>query len=566
MSESRVSLIIQAIDRATAPLRRVAAGLARVGEQAKRVARTSGLVRVAEAAGQAGQALGRVRKEAGGLLLKFSAIAGVGGYVFKTQLLDVAAQFERFQTVLETTEGSSSKARAAMKWISQFAVETPYALEDVTEAYVKLRAYGLDPTNGLLKTLGDTAAAMDKPLMQAVEAIADAVTGENERLKEFGIKARTAGNRIVYEYTVNGETMRREAKANSREQIQATLAAIWNEKYGGAMEKLAKTWEGMLRNLGDQWSRFALMVMESGLFEWMKQRLRQVLDTIDQWAADGRLQRWAQETSKALLAGFKAVWQALPQVWKGVQQFGAGIAWLADRLGGWRNLAIALGVAMAGPLLAAVASLTAAVVQLGIALATTPIGWFLAAVAAIATAAYVIYDNWAGIVGYFQDLWARVQAAFDEGFLQGIVAALAAFNPVSVVADAISGLVKYLFGIDLKGIGAAWIDGLIAGISDMMPSLQGMVEKVTSWLPDWLVDWLKGNEPEPLRAARTEEPPRQAPRQPIYGPGAATSPAARVGGTVRIQVEGPARVREVRSDSRDVNLDVDSGLFMVGGS
>ena len=29
---------------------------------------------------------------------------------------------------------------------------------------------------------------MGKPVLQAVEAISDAITGENERLKEFGIK------------------------------------------------------------------------------------------------------------------------------------------------------------------------------------------------------------------------------------------------------------------------------------------------------------------------------------------------------------------------------------------
>jgi predicted phage-related tail protein len=44
---------------------------------------------------------------------------------------------------------------------------------------------------------------MGKPLMQTVEAIADAMTGQNERLKEFGIKAEAikGTNRIIYEYT-----------------------------------------------------------------------------------------------------------------------------------------------------------------------------------------------------------------------------------------------------------------------------------------------------------------------------------------------------------------------------
>ena len=107
--------------------------------------------------------------------------------------LDTAAQFEKFETVLGVIEGSEEKGKAALSWVSDFAAKTPYELTEVTEAFVKLRSYGLEPTNGLLKTLGDTSAAMGKPLMQAVEAIADAITGENERLKEFGITAKVTG-------------------------------------------------------------------------------------------------------------------------------------------------------------------------------------------------------------------------------------------------------------------------------------------------------------------------------------------------------------------------------------
>ena len=155
------------------------------------------------------------------------------GYFFKRFFLDVAADFEDFQTVLETTEGSSAGAQRAMKWVSDFATRTPYELAEVTEAYVKLRAYGLDPTNGLLKSLGDTAAAMKKPVMQAVEAIADAVTGENERLKEFGIKASKSGGQITYAYTDRaGQQQTTTIDGNNRELIEAETDARMRERFG----------------------------------------------------------------------------------------------------------------------------------------------------------------------------------------------------------------------------------------------------------------------------------------------------------------------------------------------
>ncbi|MGN6910579.1 hypothetical protein, partial [Neisseria sp. P0017.S003] len=75
------------------------------------------------------------------------------------------------------------------------------------------------------------------------------------------------GNRIIYEYTdKSGRQMRAMADKNNREQIRATLQTIWNEKYGGAMDKLSNTWGGMMSNLSDNWERFKLMIADSGVF------------------------------------------------------------------------------------------------------------------------------------------------------------------------------------------------------------------------------------------------------------------------------------------------------------
>ena len=60
-----------------------------------------------------------------------------------------------------------------------FAVTTTFDLEQVTESFVRLRAYGLDPTNGLLRTLGDTAAgrAVGRVIGGLVANIAQFVAG-----------------------------------------------------------------------------------------------------------------------------------------------------------------------------------------------------------------------------------------------------------------------------------------------------------------------------------------------------------------------------------------------------
>jgi len=187
-----------------------------------------------------------------------------------SKALDVTANFEKMSSTLKTLEGSSANAQISMKWIQDFASTTPYELKNVTEAFVKLRSYGLDPTHGLLKSLGDTSSAMGKDLNQAVEAMADAVTGENERLKEFGIRASKTGDQIKYSWTDASNQTKEKIIQNNSQVIQSTLEAIFNEKYGGAMIEQATTWNGMVSNMQDRWTLFQVNIMNSGLFDYLK--------------------------------------------------------------------------------------------------------------------------------------------------------------------------------------------------------------------------------------------------------------------------------------------------------
>ncbi len=250
-----------------------------------------------------------------------SILRGLGkGVSVVTGMVDTAKQFERFETVLKTTEGSSAKAKKAMTWVSDFAVKTPYELEEVTDAFVKLRAYGMDPTSGLMTTLGDTASAMGRPISEAVEAIADAVTGENERLKGFGITSSTKKNTITYSYT-DSKGLQREVKVDKRDRkmIQEKLEQIWNEKYGGAMKNQSEALVGLLSNLSDQWSRFQNMIMKSGAFDSIKKKIQATLDTINAMAESGELQAWADDVAEVLVNLAQSAWEMIKSFAQGAK-------------------------------------------------------------------------------------------------------------------------------------------------------------------------------------------------------------------------------------------------------
>ena len=181
-----------------------------------------------------------------------------------------ASEFENFEEVLTTLEGSSKKAKESMNWITDFAKTTPYELTQVTDAFVKMRSYGINPTDGTLRTLGDTASAMKKPLSQAVEAMADAMVGENERLKEFGLRANVMGDKVAYSWTNASGEARHTIVKNNSEVIKSTLEAIFNSKYEGAMDRQANTLSGMWLNIQDKWTIYKKSVMDNGLFNYIK--------------------------------------------------------------------------------------------------------------------------------------------------------------------------------------------------------------------------------------------------------------------------------------------------------
>lgn len=428
MAQGRgITFTIAALDKFSAPLAvfnakmtESTAGLRALGSRMGNLGRESGLGRLAGA----GAGLSRSWDAAAGAAAAYGAKVGVvaagAGYAFKRLFLDNSTQFEKFETILNTLNmGDTSKSKKEMGWISDFAAKTPYELAEVTEAFVQLRSFSMEPMQGLLQTLGDTSSAMGKPLKQAVEAIADAVTGENERLKEFGIVGKKVGDKIVYEYTnAAGAQAKMMAKASDRAAIQATLTKIWAEKYGGGMENLSKTFDGMASNAMDFISRVSTKIMNNGAFDWMKAKLSGLLAMTDAMAADGSLDAWAQQWGEKLTVFLDRAWDAGVGFASALMTIGTALAWTADLLGGWENLGIAVASLMGLKLVLAVGLLAKSFLVLGAAVMTTPIGWVMAGLTLITVGIMAIWKNWDKIMGWIKEKtpkWILRMFGAEEG-------------------------------------------------------------------------------------------------------------------------------------------------------
>ena len=204
------------------------------------------------------------------------ALAGLGIVAAANQAINAYRSFESMSAGLKSVTGSTEAASAAMSEILEFAKQTPYTLDQSIVGYQRLKSLGLDPSMAAMSSYGNTASAMGKSMLQMIEAVADASTGEFERLKEFGIKGKKEGENI--KFTFQGVTT---AIGNNATEIQKYLLAIGNDKFGDAMANQMNTINGAAANLEDAIFQLQVeFVKSTGMGEAYRQILLSISETI----------------------------------------------------------------------------------------------------------------------------------------------------------------------------------------------------------------------------------------------------------------------------------------------
>lgn len=206
----------------------------------------SGNAQVKGALSDVERSLGSVSSAARAAMGPLVGLFSAGAFVGK--VAQVQREFDVLNSSLKTVTGSSAAAAREMEWLKSFAKETPFGLNQATQAFVKMKALGLDPSRAALTSYGNTASAMGKDLNQMIEAVADAATGEFERLKEFGVKSKKEGDQVSF--TFQGVTTK---IGNNAAEITGYLESLGNNQFAGAMAERANTLDGAIANLGKTW-------------------------------------------------------------------------------------------------------------------------------------------------------------------------------------------------------------------------------------------------------------------------------------------------------------------------
>lgn len=200
-------------------------------------------------------------------------VAGAVASLRKT--IDVTREFDVLNAQLITATGSAENAAIAFEAIQDFASNTPYDLQQVTEGFTKLVNLGLTPSEAALTSYGNTASAMGKDLNQLIEAVADAATGEFERLKEFGIRAKSQGDQVSFTFRGVTTTVGKNAA-----EIEKYLQDLGNNNFAGAMSERMNTLDGAISNLGDEWNKLWLNISNQGVGDLIEDAVRIAIDAL----------------------------------------------------------------------------------------------------------------------------------------------------------------------------------------------------------------------------------------------------------------------------------------------
>ncbi|MCL6270724.1 tape measure protein [Sansalvadorimonas sp. 2012CJ34-2] len=239
-------------------------------------------------------------------------LAGTGFYLLKRSIqgvLETGDKFERLAIQMEALMGSVEAGQQATEWIKDFTRSTPLQLDQVSEAFIRLKNFGIDPMDGTLQALVDQNAKLGGEFdrLQRISLAVGQAFGktklQGEELRQL-IEAGVPVWQLLEKATGKNVTELRkfsEAGALGQDVIKSLIAEMGNSSLGAAAKNM-KTMSGLVSNMKDRWLLFQKAVSDSGWTDYIKAQLTSLGNRLDELANDGKLQTLAKNISGTFIA------------------------------------------------------------------------------------------------------------------------------------------------------------------------------------------------------------------------------------------------------------------------
>ncbi len=282
MNNFGLGLVLNFTDRATSGINLAVGSFQRLNTMAERVGKTTDTTRQSfeemVIAGLSITSIGYVAETTGDMVVNaFEKII--------ESTIEVGSYFEQTRITLSTLFQSDAIAEDKIDWLLDFAKTTPFDVENLTSAFVSMKAMGVDASTELQMASGATQSLMgylgdlnayrpDLDMSYIIRGVRNAMGGNTRSLDMI--------------LDIDSEGMIGKTFDNIETDLPALVQALGVE---GMMAKLEGTWQQKLTNMGDAWTILALRISDAGLFAGAKEILGIVADYLGSLTSDENEER-----------------------------------------------------------------------------------------------------------------------------------------------------------------------------------------------------------------------------------------------------------------------------------
>ena len=284
-----LEIIVKGKDQASKALGKVGK---EIGVLGKTAAMTSGIM---------GKLQGGLTRLTGAVFSLKGALAGLGLGLLVRSFMAAAQTSESYRTRLVTLMGDVKKANELFAAMGKFASGVAFEYEEIMGAATTLSGVmtgGTEEIKKWMPMISDLAATSGLGIQETTSQIVrmySAGAASADLFRERGILAMMgfqAGVSVT-------------AKETRKRLIEA-----WEDpasKFRGAAEALSRTWSGMMSMMADAWFQFRNMVMDTGVFNFIKAALDMVLQKVNELRDTGELEGVAKRVGEVVLAALEKI-------------------------------------------------------------------------------------------------------------------------------------------------------------------------------------------------------------------------------------------------------------------
>ena len=191
-------------------------------------------------------------------------VVGVTGFsAIAKQILDTNKEFETLRATLTSIEGSATGGVSAFEKIQKIAIETPYEVKDLTEAYIKLKNFGIEPTTEVMMALTNQTSKLgggSERLSGITLALGQAwakgkfQAEEMNQLIERGVPVYKLLEKATHKNTAEIQELASAGKLGR--DVMLKFFDIMGKDSMGANSAQMETLAGKISNLSDAWARW----------------------------------------------------------------------------------------------------------------------------------------------------------------------------------------------------------------------------------------------------------------------------------------------------------------------